>query len=142
MAHCRQALFMAMPYYVNDIIGKMFSNPAPTKQRPFLIIGEDAETLTTVTVTSEKLKKKCVPHLFKAGYYPLVRHHPPFQKPSLVKLTDYYVIEKFQELDDYLMHNGECLNENDFGEVLKKVEGRYYEQFSKEQIIECNSPKE
>jgi len=77
MACCRQALFLSMPHYPDDV-GKIFANHAPTKKRPFLIISEDEETLTLVNVTSDKFKFGNLPELFRAGYFPLFRYHPPF----------------------------------------------------------------
>ncbi|MDR0767872.1 MAG: hypothetical protein LBE57_05475 [Methanosarcinales archaeon] len=77
MVCCRQALFMAMPYYLDDV-SKLFANASPTKVRPFLVISEDEDTFTAVNVTSDKLKMDNIFDLFGQGYIPLRNHHPPF----------------------------------------------------------------
>ncbi|MDL2260746.1 hypothetical protein LJC08_00660 [Methanimicrococcus sp. OttesenSCG-928-J09] len=88
-----------------------------------------------VNITKAEGKPKCY---FDPRYVLIKNHKPPFNKLSFAKVDGVYVSGYFQDMRKKVLHHGDSLNDDDFNEIVSKVNFDYQIQFTEEEVRRFN----
>ena len=102
------------------ILGKIRFNDGeiPSYKRTYLIVGTYADYIEVLNVSSTQGKEHKL--LFKFNRK-IIKHYPPFQKPSFVKLDSLIKVptRDYQKL--ILLAQGKTLDKNELQDIIKNI---------------------